>query len=65
METEHEVSMDRQLGRIEERIKGCENALNKVEFTLEQLRDRVPPWIVWTMTTMAGIIGSLITLAMR
>ena len=47
-----DISMDRHLGRIEERIKGCENALNKVEGTLEQLRDRVPPWIVWAMTIM-------------
>ena len=60
-----DISMDRHLGRIEERIKGCENALNKVEDTLEQLRDRVPPWIVWAMTVMAAAIGSLLTLTLR
>ena len=60
-----DVSMDRHLGRIEERITGCENALNKVEGTLEQLRDRVPPWIVWAMTIMAAAIGSLLTLTLR
>ena len=60
-----DISMDRHLGRIEERIKGCENALNKVEGTLEQLRDRVPPWIVWAMTIMAAAIGSLLTLTLR
>jgi len=60
-----DISMDRHLGRIEERIKGCENALNKVEGTLEQLRDRVPPWIVWAMTIMAAAIGSLLTITLR
>ena len=60
-----DISMDRHLGRIEERIKGCENALNKVEGTLEQLRDRVPPWIVWAMTVMAAAIGSLLTITLR
>ena len=61
----YDISMDRHLGRIEERIKGCENALNKVEDTLEQLRDRVPPWIVWAMTIMAAAIGSLLTITLR
>ena len=60
----YDISMDRHLGRIEERIKGCENALNKVEGTLEQLRDRVPPWIVWAMTIMAAAIGSLLTITL-
>ena len=60
-----DISMDRHLGRIEERIKGCENALNKVEGTLEQLRDRVPPWIVWAMTIMAAAVGSPPTLTLR
>ena len=60
-----DISMDRHLGRIEERIKGCEHALNKVEDTLEQLRDRVPPWIVWAMTIMAAAIGSLLTITLR
>ena len=62
---ERPVSYERHLGRIEERVKGCEEALNKVEGTLERIRDRVPPWIVWVMTAMGGIIGSLVTLVAK
>jgi len=64
-QSRHEVTVDRQLGRIEERIQGCERALHKVENTLEKVRDRVPPWVVWVTTGMGGIIGSLITLLVR
>lgn len=65
MAHELEISVERHLGLIEERIRGCENALNKVETNIEQLRDRVPPYIVWTMTIMGTMLGSAITVILR
>jgi len=60
--------LHRQVGQIEGRIEANEQAIRAItdgmvrfEELIERVRDRVPPWIVWSMTAMAGLLGSLLT----
>ena len=60
--------LHRQVGQIEGRIEANEQAIRaitdgvvRLEELIERVRDRVPPWIVWSMTAMAGLLGSLLT----
>ena len=60
--------LHRQVGQIEGRIEANEQTIRAItdgmvrfEELIERVRDRVPPWIVWSMTAMAGLLGSLLT----
>jgi hypothetical protein len=61
--------LHRQVGQIEGRIEANEKCVQslsesvvRLEELIERVRDRVPPWIVWSMTAMAGLLGSLLTI---
>ena len=60
--------LHRQVGQIEGRIEANEKCVQSLsesvvrfEELIERVRDRVPPWIVWSMTAMGGLLGSLLT----
>jgi len=55
----HEIH--EQLGQLNGQVASNTNAINKLEDILERVRDRVPPWVVMLLTSMSGLLGSLLT----
>jgi len=47
------------IARLEEQVRQLESADAEQWKTLDALRDRLPNWVVWVMTSGGAVIGFL------